>query len=560
MRKGSSIGRLLQSRAERSPSAIWKKAVTIASNRSSHSSTDGERRTARISRTNQNPRRFSDNFAKKIHDAEVKHANVTVNVASFLLPMLLSWPWWAVLIAGFCFYVSLAVAFALLLWTCGRGCYDVEPTEEFEFHQMFWLSFHVFSTIGFPPVQPACTAAQFILLFETYVSIIVLSSFGGYVIFVVLQPRPRVRFSSQIMVGPGPNGIQPEAPIKEEPGPEDNIEVLDTGAGAEPGISDSPQTIQFLTCRMVRTSYMQLKDVRLQLQARYWDRASLGWHSADQQKVGTLSLTHPYHFELEFIQLWHVIDQDSPLWEVRDSLNLSISNIEVLLTAFDMTTMQEIKCCKTYTADDLVFDAKFDVMVEFQNDDGRRLKVDHGKIDSYSFVGLHKLSSNVVPAPTIKLNTIISSVCNTVQGSIRRRTSSMENGGICAVDTGEYRRRSQEIERRRSMEADRRRCSQDVERLLSVRSVGSVRGEDDAGPAAVRRSSMELGCQRNSVTSGRCSCRKSITGDYIGRDPMLSRDPMARALAQPPPITASVRGVGRLGMAVDAGYAGGYVM
>ena len=62
----------------------------------------------------------------------------------------------------------------------GADCYKLEGG--FGFAPMLWISVHAFSTIGFGNLAPlqTCAGPQFALLVESFVSLVVVSSIGGY--------------------------------------------------------------------------------------------------------------------------------------------------------------------------------------------------------------------------------------------------------------------------------------------------------------------------------------------------------------------------------------------
>ena len=70
---------------------------------------------------------------------------------------------------------------------------------------MLWISTHTFSSIGYGGIAPVqtCVRGQLIVLFEAFVSILVVSTIGGYVVKLFLRPLSRVRFSKFILMNNG---------------------------------------------------------------------------------------------------------------------------------------------------------------------------------------------------------------------------------------------------------------------------------------------------------------------------------------------------------------------
>ena len=67
------------------------------------------------------------------------------------------------------------------------------------------MSVHSFSTIGFGNLAPAqsCVGAQLLLLLESFVSLLVVSTIGGYVVKLFLRPLSRIRFSKVVLLNNG---------------------------------------------------------------------------------------------------------------------------------------------------------------------------------------------------------------------------------------------------------------------------------------------------------------------------------------------------------------------
>ena len=72
------------------------------------------------------------------------------------------------------------------------------------------MSLHAFSTIGFGNIAPlqTCVGAQVVLLIESFVSVLVVSAIGGYVVKQFLRPISAVRFSTCVLINQGRRRIQ----------------------------------------------------------------------------------------------------------------------------------------------------------------------------------------------------------------------------------------------------------------------------------------------------------------------------------------------------------------
>ena len=84
-------------------------------------------------------------------------------------------------------------------------------------------------------------------------------------------------------------------------------------------------------------------------------------------------------------QVWHKIDESSPLYRLRSKLHMYIDGIEVSVTAVDMASLQTVMFYKRYEKSDFIRGACF---VNTLRESGRRtasggkqLVTDHAKLD-----------------------------------------------------------------------------------------------------------------------------------------------------------------------------------
>ena len=133
--------------------------------------------------------------------APLKYTVAGVSVWKKLsIAAILQLPSLASLLLALVLYVGLCVVFALLYYALGAACYDDDAVEGFSFGDMLWLSVHAFSSIGFGSVYPSCASGQVLVLLEAFTSLVVSSVLAGVVLFQVMRPRARARFSSHLLV------------------------------------------------------------------------------------------------------------------------------------------------------------------------------------------------------------------------------------------------------------------------------------------------------------------------------------------------------------------------
>jgi hypothetical protein len=226
-------------------------------------------------------------------------------------------------------YVGMAVIFATIFFSFGADCFKLESPDAFSFEAMLWMSVHAFSTIGFGNIAPkqTCAGAQIVLLIESFVALLIGSAIGGYVVKQFLRPLAAVRFSAPVLLNRG------RRRIAQDPGEEEE------GSGTQ---------YKFLTFRMVRQGRVQLRDVRIQVQAQWWHAGTTAFGDRDHHKgrVASLTLEQAYFTTLEQLQVWHRLDKNSPLWSMRDNLSQVLDGVEVMVSAFDMASLQQVMMFK----------------------------------------------------------------------------------------------------------------------------------------------------------------------------------------------------------------------
>ena len=276
----------------------------------------------------------------------------------------------------------------------------------------------VWQTVGFGNIAPQqhCTGPQLMVLLESFVSLLVVSTIGGYVVKMFLRPLSRVRFSKVVLLNNGrrrvavdddeekgndpgpvmpgplmpcmggvPSGLPglPGMPLMQQPGmpgvpvfkgttssnvisngdgQHSNIEAAlnaaqrserehaplkrcSSSTRLEPSVSRAASgKYKFLTFRMVRQGRVQLRDVRVQMQAQYWISGSTAFGDRDSHKgrVVNLKLEQNYFTTLEQLQVWHKLDESSPLFRMRHRLHQHLDGIEVTVTAVDMASLQQV--------------------------------------------------------------------------------------------------------------------------------------------------------------------------------------------------------------------------
>ena len=132
----------------------------------------------------------------------VEMATENSNVSSSILEVIsrmLATSLGTCIVAGFVLNLALVLVFAGLFTACGEDCF-VEGDGPVDFDQMFALSVHTFTTVGYGSIYPTCTAGQVVMLVEQYAALIAQLVLGALILLKVLTPRARIRFATSALV------------------------------------------------------------------------------------------------------------------------------------------------------------------------------------------------------------------------------------------------------------------------------------------------------------------------------------------------------------------------
>ena len=275
-----------------------------------------------------------------------------------------------VLSMSFFMYMLSVFSFAAIFYAFGDDCYKFD--DDFSFATVLWMSLHAFSTIGFGNIAPlqTCVGAQVVLLIESFVSVLVVSAIGGYVVKQFLRPISAVRFSTCVLINQGRRRIQ-----------------NDDDDERNHSLRESHGIYKFITFRMVRQGRVQLRDVRVHVQAQWWNAGTTAFGDRDSHKgrVASLALEQSYFTNLEQLQVWHRIDESSPLWRMRDNLKHVLDGIEVSVSAFDMASLQQVMMYTRYERSHLIVDAVFEntLTPSGNKHNPEQLQADHSKLDIF---------------------------------------------------------------------------------------------------------------------------------------------------------------------------------
>jgi len=132
---------------------------------------------------------------------------------------------------------------------------------------------------------------------------------------------------------------------------------------------------------------VQLRHIRVQVQAQWWNAGQTAFGDRDHHKgrVASLKLEQDYFTTLEQLQVWHRLDETSPLWRMRDSLAQHLDGVEVSVSAFDTASLQNVMMFYRYERGDLVLNAVFENTLSPSGNprEHNQLQADHSKLDRF---------------------------------------------------------------------------------------------------------------------------------------------------------------------------------
>jgi len=250
-------------------------------------------------------------------------------------------------------YVASITFFALIYYSLGAECFAFSSdSAEWDFRRVLWLSVHTFSTIGYGTSVPDCTAAEVLVLLESYVALLLTFWFSGFTIFFAMRPRSRVRFSKNYLLST------------------ENDELL-------------------LQVRMVRESPHALRDARATVQAVLIEDEQAD--GSAMERCVELKLVASTKSYLDQWTLCHHIVAGSPLWEIRTQLASKLTGIDVSLCVYDTAYMQEMRLYASYASNEFVQRAHFAPMIKLVTNPrggAATLFVDHAKLDAFIREGI----------------------------------------------------------------------------------------------------------------------------------------------------------------------------
>lgn len=263
-----------------------------------------------------------------------------VNAYQFLINL----KWMPFLGMVFLMYVTMNLLFAVVYYSLGTKHFTgIE--EEYRFLEVFFFSTQTLTTVGYGAISPNSTWANSISAFESFVGLLFFAMATGLLYGRFSKPNAKIRFSENLLVSPYKEG-------------------------------------RALMFRLVNARSTQLSEMTARMIYSFMEEEN----GVFERKYFDLKLER--ETVLLFPLSWtivHELNEKSP-FKAYSLEQLKEKHIEllVLVTGFDDTFNQTVTARYSYTAEDIVLQAKFD-RIFYSNSKGE-VEVDVDKINKHSFV------------------------------------------------------------------------------------------------------------------------------------------------------------------------------
>ncbi len=275
-------------------------------------------------------------------NVRVRRGNWWRALFSYHTLLSMSWPRVVALLVGG--FVAVNAIFAAAYLACGRGALEGNLALN-DPERAFFFSVDTLATIGYGNVYPRTLAANIIVAVESMVGLLGFATAAGIVFARLSRPIADIRYSAPAVIAP----------------------YRDVTA------------FQF---RVVNNRRNQLLNVSATVNMSRFE----GDGSGRQRRFHQLSLERSTvaFFPLNWTVV-HPIDRASPLWG-WDAARLldSEAEFDVLLTAVDETFAQTVHSRSSYTADEVLFGRRFEMMFVEASDE---YVIDFDRLDATKEVG-----------------------------------------------------------------------------------------------------------------------------------------------------------------------------
>jgi len=253
-----------------------------------------------------------------------------------LFHQLVLMPWWKLLIVIVLAYVFIISFFAIVYYLLGPGNIHI-PTDlmyENRFLHCYFFSAETLATVGYGYLYPITASTSFIASLEAFAGWISFAIIAGLVYGRFSMPKPGVIFSQHALISPYQNGLS-------------------------------------LQCRLAGKYKGILMEVDARMQASWIEELPNG----EKKRVYIqlqLEVPKVYMLSLSWTVI-HKINEKSPLWgKTLEQLKAKHTEIMLMITGQNELYMQTIHAHTSFTADEIIWNARFKHTHEI-NEEGKTI-------------------------------------------------------------------------------------------------------------------------------------------------------------------------------------------
>ena len=239
-----------------------------------------------------------------------------------LYHLLLTMPWWQLIVLGICAYAAANAIFALAYLACGPRALisTVAGMDLHPFPRAFFFSVETISTIGYGNVVPIGLAANVVVAIEALTGLMGFAIATGLLFARFSRPTARVLYSRHAVIAPY-------------------------------------QSIRAFEFRVANARSNELIEVSAKVMLSRFEQVDGGrtrrYYPLALERDGVVFLPLTW-------TVVHPIDEQSPLHgETPESLRNSYAEVLVLLKAFDETFSSLVQSRTSYTFDEVIWGARF---------------------------------------------------------------------------------------------------------------------------------------------------------------------------------------------------------
>lgn len=263
----------------------------------------------------------------------------TVNLYLHLVRM----PWGSFILLTLTAVTIINLVFATIYFKVGVNQFNGMTTGSawVEFEECLFFSFQTFTTVGYGFLSPKSSIVSSIAALEAVTGLMVFAIITGLLYGRFAKPTAKVLFSKNMLVTPY-------------------------------------QDIKSLQFRVVNRRKSVIMDLHCRVLVSFKDGKSRTYRNLDLERASVVL------FPLNWTVV-HPITETSPLYgkTAEDLANLDTEFI-VVLKGYDDTFSQDVNTIRSYRHDEMVWNARFELMYEPGEDGSTILYVN--KIDSYTDV------------------------------------------------------------------------------------------------------------------------------------------------------------------------------